>query len=96
MSLKASILSVASAVVLAGTAPVAAHHAVSAEFDSTKPITLKGTIKQRGMDEPAYLHERRGQGARRHRARSIVWKAPHRTRCFGRAGGRAISRSVNR
>jgi hypothetical protein len=46
MSLKASILSVASAVVLAGTAPVAAHHAVSAEFDSTKPITLKGTIKK--------------------------------------------------
>ena len=44
MSLKASILSVASAVVLAGMAPVAAHHAVSAEFDSTKPITLKGTI----------------------------------------------------
>jgi len=46
MFLKASILSVASAVVLAGIAPVAAHHAVSAEFDSTKPITLKGTIKK--------------------------------------------------
>ena len=46
MLLKASILSVATAVVLAGTAPVSAHHAVSAEFDSTKPITLKGTIKR--------------------------------------------------
>ena len=46
MLLKASILSVASAVLLAGMAPVAAHHAVSAEFDSTKPITLKGTIKR--------------------------------------------------
>ena len=46
MSLKASILSVASAVLLAGMAPVAAHHAVSAEFDSTKPVTLKGTIKK--------------------------------------------------
>ena len=46
MSLKASILSVASAVLLAGITPVAAHHAVSAEFDSTKPITLKGTIKK--------------------------------------------------
>jgi hypothetical protein len=45
MSLKASILTVASAMVLAGMAP-AAHHAVSAEFDSTKPITLKGTIKR--------------------------------------------------
>ena len=46
MSLKASILSVATAVVLAGMAPLAAHHAVSAEFDSTKPIALKGTIKR--------------------------------------------------
>ena len=46
MSLKASILSLASAVVLACVTPVAAHHAVSAEFDSTKPITLKGTIKK--------------------------------------------------
>jgi hypothetical protein len=46
MSLKASILSVASAVLLAGMAPVAAHHAVSAEFDSTKPVALKGTIKK--------------------------------------------------
>jgi len=46
MSLKASILSVASAVLLAGMATVAAHHAVSAEFDSAKPITFKGTIKR--------------------------------------------------
>lgn len=34
------------AVLAAGTAPLAAHHAVSAEFDSTKPITFKGTIKR--------------------------------------------------
>ena len=46
MSLKASILSAVTAVVLTGIVPVAAHHAVSAEFDSTKPITIKGTIKR--------------------------------------------------
>jgi len=32
--------------VIAGTALVGAHHAVSAEFDSTKPITFKGMIKK--------------------------------------------------
>ena len=46
MSLKASLLSAVAAVVLTGSVPVAAHHAVSAEFDSTKPITIKGTIKR--------------------------------------------------
>ena len=34
------------AAVIASTALVGAHHAVSAEFDSTKPITFKGTIKK--------------------------------------------------
>jgi len=32
--------------VIASTALVGAHHAVSAEFDSTKPITFKGTIRK--------------------------------------------------
>ena len=94
MSLKASILCVASAVVLAGMVPVSAHHAVSAEFDSTKPITIKGTIKRDRMDQPAHLHQRRGQGTRRHAWSSIVSRERRRTRCSGRAGGRTISRSV--
>jgi hypothetical protein len=41
-----SIAFFAGAVVIAGTAILAAHHAVSAEFDSSKPVTLKGTIKR--------------------------------------------------
>ena len=32
--------------VVALEAPVLAHHAVSAEFDSTKPITFKGAIRK--------------------------------------------------
>ena len=31
---------------IAATTLVGAHHAVSAEFDSTKPITFKGTIRR--------------------------------------------------
>lgn len=34
------------ALLVGGIAPLGAHHAVSAEFDSTKPITFKGTIKR--------------------------------------------------
>jgi hypothetical protein len=30
---------------LAATIPLAAHHAISAEFDSTKPIKFEGTVK---------------------------------------------------
>ena len=31
---------------MAFAAPVVAHHAFSAEYDSTKPITLRGTVKK--------------------------------------------------
>jgi hypothetical protein len=44
-------------VILAATAPAAAHHSVSAEFDSTKPITFTGTIKQVEWTNPhIYTH----------------------------------------
>lgn len=45
MSRKAMFVFFAGALSLAIAAPVAAHHAVTAEFDQNKPIKFTGTIK---------------------------------------------------
>src|SRR5579862_6617514 len=39
-------LAAAGAFVLAAALPVRAHHSFAAEFDSSKPITVKGTIQK--------------------------------------------------
>lgn len=45
------------AVLLAASAPSIAHHSVSAEFDSAKPVTITGTIKQVDWTNPhIYTH----------------------------------------
>ncbi len=42
---------------VASTMPVLAHHAFSAEFDSTKPINLKGTVtKVEWINPHAWVH----------------------------------------
>jgi hypothetical protein len=46
MGPKASLVVLMSAVWLAGTAPLIAHHAITAEFDPNKPVTFTGTIKR--------------------------------------------------
>ena len=46
MGRTASILLLAGAVWMAAAAPLAAHHSISAEFDTNKPISFKGTIKK--------------------------------------------------
>jgi hypothetical protein len=57
MSFKASIVSLASAVLLVGTAQFSAHHAVSAEFDTNKPIKFTGKVKQvEWMNPHIYTH----------------------------------------
>ena len=43
--------------ILAAGAPLAAHHSFAAEFDGTKPVTLKGTVARMEWTNPhAWLH----------------------------------------
>ena len=48
---------IAAAGLLAGSAPVLAHHAFSAEFDASKPVKLEGTITKVELVNPhAWIH----------------------------------------
>ena len=50
-------LAVFTALILSVTVPLAAHHSVSAEFDSSKPITFTGTVKKVDWMNPhIYTH----------------------------------------
>ncbi len=50
-------LAAAALVVLAASAPIVAHHAFAAEFDGSKPVTLKGTVtKMEWINPHAWLH----------------------------------------
>ena len=47
----------ASALILTGTAPLMTHHAFSAEFDSTKPVRIRGKITRMEWINPhAWMH----------------------------------------
>jgi uncharacterized protein DUF6152 len=56
--MKAPLFIVAAGIIaLAGGARVAAHHAFAAEFDGSKPVTLKGTVtKMEWINPHAWLH----------------------------------------
>ena len=58
MSIRASLFTAGAAVVmLVAGAPLVAHHAFSAEFDSTRPVTLKGQVtKMEWINPHAWLH----------------------------------------
>ena len=46
----------AASVLLAASLPMSAHHSFAAEYDSTKPITLTGTVKELKWQNPhAYV-----------------------------------------
>jgi hypothetical protein len=50
-------LAAASLVALTAGAPVLAHHSFAAEFDGSKPVTLKGTVtKMEWINPHAWLH----------------------------------------
>ncbi len=50
-------LAVVAAVLLAGAAPLVAHHAFSAEFDQSKPVKMSGEItKLEWVNPHAWLH----------------------------------------
>ena len=52
MALKASLLSLAAAALLVAAVPASAHHAVAAEFDTHKPISFTGTVKEMQWTNP--------------------------------------------
>jgi len=52
MARKASVLFIAVVALLMGAATARAHHSVSAEFDTSKPIEFKGTIKKVDWTNP--------------------------------------------
>jgi DNA/RNA endonuclease YhcR with UshA esterase domain len=50
-------LAIALAAIVAGGAPVAAHHSFQAEFDISKPMTVKGTVaKVEWVNPHVYVH----------------------------------------
>ena len=50
-------IAAAALAVLAVSPPLAAHHSFAAEFDGTKPVTLKGTVTKMEWTNPhAWLH----------------------------------------
>ena len=50
-------LAAAGVLILAAAAPVVAHHAFAAEFDGSRPVTLKGTVtKMEWINPHAWLH----------------------------------------
>ncbi len=52
MARKASVLFVAVVAMIVGAATARAHHSVAAEFDTSKPIEFKGTIKKVDWTNP--------------------------------------------
>jgi Family of unknown function (DUF6152) len=55
--MRKSLLSLLIAGMLLGALPLAAHHSVAAEFDTSKPVTFTGTVKKVDWMNPhIYTH----------------------------------------
>ena len=57
MSMRTALITAGAAVVMLAGAPLVAHHAFSAEFDGSRPVTLKGKVtKMEWINPHAWLH----------------------------------------
>jgi hypothetical protein len=57
LSMKANLIVLAGVGLLAGVAPLLAHHAFAAEYDSNKPVTIKGVVTKVAWVNPhSYLY----------------------------------------
>ena len=69
--------------------PGLAHHSFAAEFDAKKPVKLRGTVVEDGVDQPALLDPHRREESATARSSSGWSKAARRTRCCAAAGTRS-------
>ncbi len=82
MRLKLSMLG--ASILIAASIPAVAHHSFDAEFDRSKPVTLKGKVTKVGMDEPARVGLSRGarRGRQSRKVAMRVWGS-ERTEALG-------------
>ena len=73
---------------MALAAPVAAHHAFSAEYDSTKPVTLRGTVKKMEWINPHswMTLEVKTEDGKEHKVKGEGWKVGANVECEEKEG----------
>ena len=91
--MKMKFAAVAMGALLLAAVPILAHHSFSAEYDQSKPITVKGKFTHLDWVNPhSWVHiEVTGSDGK---VTSWAAKRLLRTACTGTAGGRTCSRKA--